>query len=1453
MKRFNLKHMLIVALVMIMVLSAVPIIMAATDDATEKISNKEVPVTWSRSLNAADAISVNELGNFDLAGIYRTSKVDMLTTWSLLSSIDPNIKGTDENGNDLVWDGGNPDPSAHYTNIHLGGTYTSYPAATISGEGTTRFHGTFDLDDILDGASAGDTIFNMKIGIDPSATSAGQVALNDQMFIFLYPEDAELTDNNFMNYYVCGAGFEWLGPWYGDSDSYLSFNGVPMIHSFRDFAYYGGNFSEEAAAYAQYGPLLAGLGWEGSDLGWFGHGVDYLLYQDLANDRKTGIDQLYISDGLFYDSLNNELVVDMSGYGSDLPTKWVLDIFAVNTDAVGGLSKLNVYANYDSNTFRDKGSLEIGKTFGDKCSVSGSITGGYPEEAKPTIGKNGKETWDHTKYEHNLATALKANANNWFQFNEFTGSGGSFRLVQGDKLSDVGGYSITANGDGSFTITMSDSLNAVGAKVSISNTLLFAKNKNDKNFNENNIWTTSPGQLQFSGSGHSFTINAPWVDTSKTVYVFIHLDGLTGYCNTGGMGPGDTFTVNVQGPSYPDGLDVDVPINGTALLDDLTPGTYIIKEITPGYIPTFTVNGIEIKTGGTIEVEVLADQTTKVVLKNKQGDNPVSSEIVIKKVVQTACGFDVGAGFRFDIYADAAKTEYVGFLVTGNNGVGTFIADGYEVGTTFYLCENMNAAQSAKYKPQTNCFEVRSKAVSNVPIFDPCNTVTNCLLSYGGFTIEKRAQQIDRETYLRAGEGFTFAAYAAINADGTPAGDPIQTITTGFDGLAVFGPDARYVPGKTYYVFETAAPAKYITVVGSIAVTATANGAATFVVRDDLALGSLTIEKAFECDEYKCESITVIGGDITCAEVVQCGCQRPIYICVDAILGGTPFTANLLTENSLTKVGTYTISATGDGGLFVELNYDDWVVADKETLIIFGNANACLTLSSVNDNSVNNGSGVYRGAVGGNVTIPADDVKRLAIGCLQYFYLQSGICIPSGTAACNGEYDDIGFDFTVTGPDGFTDSFTLKAGESYTIVDLFPGLYTVTENASGWTATYSVEGGMATVAAGENTHVKVTNVKDEGTFSVQKLVETEEGYVPAAEAFTFAAFAVDGNGDPVGEAIQTVTTNSDGIAVFGPSFAFEPGQFYYVEEVMTPDQENVYIAQDPILVQAVKAGSGSEPADFCNDLATGSLKVTAEFCEDYCVLFYKPVYKTASSGTLVSWVGYGANAAILPDGFTGYFLNNGMTFFEVDVASLAELENGADIGIATSNKSGGPTINDTWNTSIGHSYNVKIADGKLVVTCDSVSGQFGVLLSDAAWSGNNNPTSGVKHNSQTIYDLPSGDTFYLFFHMQNGIWNVLDENGEKQITGWVFDHSEGPFWRAYPAADTRMTVTNADGFFYEGPLCVLNGLVPGEYTVAIFHGGNQDAVQNAVVKAGAETDLDFGEVHFPGINERVDM
>lgn len=171
---------------------------------------------------------------------------------------------------------------------------------------------------------------------------------------------------------------------------------------------------------------------------------------------------------------------------------------------------------------------------------------------------------------------------------------------------------------------------------------------------------------------------------------------------------------------------------------------------------------------------------------------------------------------------------------------------------------------------------------------------------------------------------------------------------------------------------------------------------------------------------YNYKAGTVAGGDLMTDPVVQGSWQRAKYIDVASILAGTPFTAGLVSGNKLTKVGDYTITATGNGSLLVELHYNAGVIPNTGTWVVFGNAYSGQTQAGGPPTR----PGHYVNQTpAGSVTIPAANVSAMlaATGGIQYFYLHSGIASSSGVI----ENDDSGWRFFSLGEIHWT---TLEMG-----------------------------------------------------------------------------------------------------------------------------------------------------------------------------------------------------------------------------------------------------------------------------------------------------------------------------------------------------------------------------------------------------------------------------------------
>ncbi|MCL2510397.1 MAG: hypothetical protein FWF07_04880, partial [Methanomassiliicoccaceae archaeon] len=455
----------------------------------------------------------------------------------------------------------------------------------------------------------------------------------------------------------------------------------------------------------------------------------------------------------------------------------------------------------------NSGELVLANDLGNYASYK-EITGGYPTEAVQTIGDDGLPTWDDTTYAHSLIAALGQiggdSSATWYQYNtmDFTSNSSyTFALVHGSELTQVGEYTITWNGDTSFTVTFNDQMEAVGGSLSISNDIT-ATPTSDSAYNDNNIWSASPDSQQFEFCGSSFTFDAPWLTDMSNVNVYLHLAGLKGYENTYGVPDDATFAVSVTGPSYPDGTIVSVPVNGHIKLSDLMPGNYTVQEVQDGWTATFTVetpsNGAP-SVAPSVTVSV-SDGNTTTVRMAYEPSNSVFGTLWVKKLVENSDGtYSAGAGVEFAAYAGVDNDgnpigEPIETAVTSSTGMAVFQAtDAFVSGTTYYVFEVQPLDQNL-YQPKDAYIEVTAVSADTPLDVEQAGLFYNDLIP-AGFTIDKKVVVTPDKTdnAVIPGEGFTFAAYAKINSDGTPdLSTFIESQTTDSNGVATFGPSILF-------------------------------------------------------------------------------------------------------------------------------------------------------------------------------------------------------------------------------------------------------------------------------------------------------------------------------------------------------------------------------------------------------------------------------------------------------------------------------------------------------------------------------------------------------------------------------------------------------------------------------------------------------------------------------------
>lgn len=153
--------------------------------------------------------------------------------------------------------------------------------------------------------------------------------------------------------------------------------------------------------------------------------------------------------------------------------------------------------------------------------------------------------------------------------------------------------------------------------------------------------------------------------------------------------------------------------------------------------------------------------------------------------------------------------------------------------------------------------------------------------------------------------------------------------------------------------------------------------------------------------------------------------------------------------------------------------------------------------------------------------------------------------------------DNTAFDFTITGPNSYRNSVTVKGGETVTLTDLEAGSYTVTEIQKNGYAICDIDGEATTdyskdyiVVAKEDSSIPVaqfTNTKlmQKASVNIKKTASGAEQGVAYPNP-QISIFKVDNNGQIVGDALTTVTLQANGDTLYLTKY-FEPGSYAVTE------------------------------------------------------------------------------------------------------------------------------------------------------------------------------------------------------------------------------------------------------------------------------------------------------------------
>lgn len=423
-------------------------------------------------------------------------------------------------------------------------------------------------------------------------------------------------------------------------------------------------------------------------------------------------------------------------------------------------------------------------------------------------------------------------------------------------------------------------------------------------------------------------------------------------------------------------------------------------------------------------------------------------------------------------------------------------------------------------------------------------------------------------------------------------------------------------------------------------------------------------------------------------------------------------------------------------------------------------------------------------------------------------------------------------------------------GKTYTIREVFDDEFTYQADKYP----HPVDVTVAIPANTEGSYtadVEFVNIPAEGetstVFQINKFLNTEGN---PGVGFVFDIIAEDGT------VVGTMTSDEFGFAAT-EDFYVAPGKYIIREQVPT-DEEYEYEPVDDIEVMVDEVGVATfVDLDFDGTLVNvqkGKLNVTAptEAFQKQIKQVHETLYEVYSQGTLVSHIA-SVSGADLPDGITGSYLKNGMTYLTIDRAKLeAAGEEGVDIGIATSDPQKGNKT--SWNTPAPApkgeddqpTYNLKIEDGKLVVTSELPN--IGVRLYSAKESPKgpqdfkgSYATKGHLTGEKTAsFNIPTGKTFKVFVHIEDTAYETNKAIGCKLVSTEIM---EFPF-----ECTLTTTVTDANGNVVD----TTKQLSAGTYTVTVTNDMTEDTWSKAVeVKPGETTNVIFDKLVVSEMGEPI--
>ena len=686
------------------------------------------------------------------------------------------------------------------------------------------------------------------------------------------------------------------------------------------------------------------------------------------------------------------------------------------------------------------------------------------------------------------------------------------------------------------------------------------------------------------------------------------------------------YTFTVTGP---DNFSKTVTIEGAGseTLTDLVPGSYTVTEnLTDAAIDGYD---LEVTGGGEVTVEV----------------NEVAGTTVTNTYTKQKGSLTITKALG-DNAPEAAKTKSYTFTITGPNnyskevaviGASSVTVDNLEPGT-YRVSESSVSAIIRGYD-----VVIRGNGEVNVEANAVAEkTVTNTYVEQKGYLNITKAlgegapDDASSKTYsftvtgpdnysntveIKAGESQTIGdlkpgKYTVTeNLTGTAIDGYDLEVTGGGEVTVVGNSTAKTTITNTYtkqtgslkitkalganapesassksYTFVITGPDNYskeVAVIGASSVTV-----------DNLVPGNYTVtevESSAAIDKYDLEvtgggSVTVVAKETAETTVTNTYTQQTGSLKITKALGANAPAGAASKEYTFTVTGpdnySETVTITGAGSkTLTDLVPGTYTVTENESgadidgydLEVTGGGEVTVAAKATAETTITNTYTQQKGAL--KIT------KALGEG--------------APDAADNTEYK-----FTITGPDNYSKTVTIKGAGSETVENLEPGNYTVTEDKDGAKiANYDLtvtgdDGKTIEVKAGETAEAKITNTYEDNTSSGKgklTITKTITAGAPEEADDTVFAFTVTGIGFS-----QTVFITGEGSATIDN---LEPGRYTVTEnkDAAKIDNYDLEVTGDEGEAVEVVAGKTTTAAitNTYKDTSSskGSLKITKSLGE----------------------------------------------------------------------------------------------------------------------------------------------------------------------------------------------------------------------------------------------------------------